>query len=113
MVTLESSVSDAPNCGIPYNHHSDDSRGAFMLLEPSITLLKNIYSTSVTHADRHLQSSYFYSTATVSPSLFMLFLISSKHHIGEEHKGPLLNNSGLILVSQQKLRKRHRNERNN
>jgi hypothetical protein len=27
MMTLESSVSDAPNCGITYNHHYDDSRG--------------------------------------------------------------------------------------
>ena len=33
-----------------------------MLLESLIMLLKNIYGTGVTHDDRHLQSSYFYST---------------------------------------------------
>jgi hypothetical protein len=35
---------------------------SFMLLELSIMLLENIYSTGVTHDNRHLQSSYFYST---------------------------------------------------
>jgi hypothetical protein len=60
-MTLESSVSDAPNCGITYYHHSDGFRGSFMLLESSIMHLENIYSTGVTHDDHHLQSSYLYS----------------------------------------------------
>ncbi len=35
---------------------------SFMLLDSSITLLENIYSTGVTHDDCHLRSSYFYDT---------------------------------------------------
>jgi hypothetical protein len=35
---------------------------SFMLLESSIRLLENIYSTGFTHDDRHLRMSYFYST---------------------------------------------------
>ncbi len=35
---------------------------SFKRLELSIMLLENIYSTGITHDDRHLQSSYFYST---------------------------------------------------
>jgi hypothetical protein len=33
-----------------------------MTLEVSFMLLEIIYSTCITHDDRHLQSSYFYST---------------------------------------------------
>jgi len=33
-----------------------------MILELSIMLPENIYSTGITHDDRHLQLSYFYST---------------------------------------------------
>ncbi len=32
MKTLELSVSDAPNCGITNDHHSDDSRGVIYAL---------------------------------------------------------------------------------
>ncbi len=60
-MTLESSVSDAPNCGITYDHYSDGSRGSFMLLESSIMYLENIYSTGVTNDDHHLQLSYLCS----------------------------------------------------
>jgi hypothetical protein len=35
-----------------------------MALDVSIMLLENIYSTGFTHDDRHIRSSYFYSTAT-------------------------------------------------
>ena len=35
---------------------------SFMLLESSVMLLENIYSTGITHDDSNLQSSYFYST---------------------------------------------------
>jgi hypothetical protein len=35
---------------------------SFMLLESSIMLLETIDSTGVTYDDRHLRSSYFYST---------------------------------------------------
>jgi hypothetical protein len=35
---------------------------SFKLLESSIMLLENIYSTCITHDDRHVQLSYFYST---------------------------------------------------
>jgi hypothetical protein len=34
----------------------------FMLLESSVMLLENIYNTGITHDDRHLRLSYFYST---------------------------------------------------
>ncbi len=32
------------------------------IIKSSIMLLDNIYTTSITHDDPHLQSSYFYST---------------------------------------------------
>jgi hypothetical protein len=35
---------------------------SIMLIETSIMLLNNAYSTGVTQDDRHLRSSYFYST---------------------------------------------------
>jgi hypothetical protein len=35
---------------------------SIMLLESSIMLLQNIYSTDITHDDCHLRSSYFYSS---------------------------------------------------
>jgi len=35
-----------------------------MLLESSIMLLQSIYSTSITHEDRHLRLSDFYSTGS-------------------------------------------------
>jgi hypothetical protein len=43
---------------------SDNYRGVNNApsLEPSIMLLENIFSSRVTHDDRHLRSSYFYST---------------------------------------------------
>jgi hypothetical protein len=34
---------------------------SFMLLETSVMLLENIYSTGVTHDDRHKRASCFYS----------------------------------------------------
>jgi hypothetical protein len=40
-------VSDAPSCCINYDCHSDNSKMSLMLLE-------NIYSTGVTHDDRHI-----------------------------------------------------------
>jgi hypothetical protein len=38
---------------------------SFVILESSIMLLDNIYSTGVTYDDRHLLSSYFLVQATV------------------------------------------------
>ena len=62
MMPLESSVSDAPNCGITYDHHSDDFWMPFMflesyniLLESYIMLPENIYSSGITHEDCYLQ----------------------------------------------------------
>jgi hypothetical protein len=48
-------LSDASSCGVTYNHHSDDSRAVIMLLE-------DIYSRGITHGNRNLLSSLFYST---------------------------------------------------
>ncbi len=40
---------------------------SFMLLESSIMLLENIYTTGIPHGDCHLRSSYLYSTGQWSP----------------------------------------------
>ncbi len=51
-----------PSCGVTYDHHSDNSRGVFMLLESSIMLLKNINSTGVTNDNHHMMIKIFFST---------------------------------------------------
>ncbi len=47
-------ISDAPSCGVTYDHHSDDCIGIFMLPESSIVLLENNYIILVAHDIRHV-----------------------------------------------------------
>ena len=49
---------------------------SFLLLELSITLLENIYSTGVTHDNYHLQLPYFLTTSHRSSLLVTLLLLS-------------------------------------
>ncbi len=72
MMTLESSVSDTPNCGVTLK----TLEVSFMLLESSIMLLESIYSTGITHDDHHLQSSYFYSTGHSNKKQMILVLVT-------------------------------------
>jgi predicted outer membrane repeat protein len=46
-MTQKVSVSDAPNCGITYACHYDDSGGVIYAQSISITLLGNTYSTGI------------------------------------------------------------------
>jgi hypothetical protein len=54
MMTQESLVSDAPNCSISYDRHSDNCRGVIYAPGAFNYAPRNIYCTSITHDDFHI-----------------------------------------------------------
>ncbi len=63
-----------------------------MLLESSIMLLENIYSTGATHDDHHFWSSYFYSTG----DMFRKVRSAAYEHYGIAHKDTFLKVSPVV-----------------
>jgi hypothetical protein len=83
-----------------------------MTLEVSCMLLENIYSTGITHVNRHLQLSYFYSTSPCGQCYKDITIVNGTYRIvstgcGITYDHHSDDSRGVIYAPRKHLQYRH------